>query len=285
MNALFSWRSWGLRLLGSASGRLGFAILAVLLSAAVVGPTLYKVDPWDMAAAPMAAPLNADTPLGSDSLGRDVAAAVLSGARVSLLTALGVIFGAGVIGVAVGGIAGFAGGRTNSVLNAGIELFQSVPAFVLALVVVAILTPNLSTMVLALSLVSWPVVARLTRAEVMAVRQLDYVAAARVQGERPLAVLWIHVLPNVMPTIVAALAYVASNAILLEGALSFLGLGDPNHMSWGYMINAGRTILRQAWWVSAVPGVAIMVSVIGINLVGEAVRQAFDPKNLRRARA
>ena len=219
--------------------------------------------------------------LGSDTLGRDVASGVMHGARVSLLIGVASTLAALLIGVTLGAIAGFAGGLVDLAIVRTTEIFQTIPNFVLAILLVAILTPSLPTIILAIGLVSWPPLARLTRAQVRSVSQREFVQAARCQGQSAASVLLRHVLPNAVSPIIVTASLTVAAAILIEAALSFMGLGDPNYMSWGYMVGAGRTVIRQAWWMSVFPGIAILITVVAINLAGEALNDALNPRILR----
>ncbi|MGR3742662.1 MAG: ABC transporter permease [Pseudooceanicola nanhaiensis] len=260
------------------AGIVGLAILGFVCLVAILAPVISPGSPWDMAGIPFARPGEAGMWLGSDTLGRDIAAGVVHGARVSLMIGIASTLAALVIGVTLGAVAGFAGGFTDLAVVRITEIFQTIPNFVLAILLVAILTPSLSTIILAIALVSWPPLARLTRAQVKSVSQREFVQAARCQGQSAASVLLRHVLPNAISPIIVTGSLTVAAAILIEAALSFMGLGDPNHMSWGYMIGAGRTVIRQAWWMSLFPGLAILVTVVAINLVGEALNDALNPR-------
>ncbi len=158
------------------------------------------------------------------------------------------------------------------------EFFQTIPNFALAIVLVAIMQPSITSIVLAIALVSWPPVARLVRAEFMSLRHREYVEAARLVGQTNSTIILRQILPNTLSPIIVLASLMVATAILLESALSFLGLGDPNVMSWGYMIGAARTVIRQAWWLSFFPGVAILLTVLALNLVGEGLDDALNPK-------
>jgi peptide/nickel transport system permease protein len=158
------------------------------------------------------------------------------------------------------------------------ELFQTVPSFALAIVLVAILQPSLGSMILAIALVSWPPVTRLVRGEVLSLRSREYVQAAVVTGQTTFTILRREVLPNTLSPIVVLASLMVATAILLESSLSFLGLGDPNRMSWGFMVGAGRTVIRQAWWITAFPGLAILLTVLALNLIGEGLNDALNPR-------
>jgi peptide/nickel transport system permease protein len=162
------------------------------------------------------------------------------------------------------------------------ELFQTVPSFVLAVVLVAIFTPSLTSIVIAIAIVSWPPVTRVVRAEFLSLRSREFVQAAEVLGRSRFAIVFQEILPNALSPIIVLASLMIASAILLESALSFLGLGDPNLMSWGFMIGAGRSVIRLAWWMSVFPGVAIFLTVLALNLVGEGLNDALNPRVARR---
>jgi peptide/nickel transport system permease protein len=211
-------------------------------------------------------------------MGRNVAAGLMHGAWVSLLIGLVSTSVALLIGVPLGAIAGYYGGWIDDVLMRITEFFQTIPNFALAIVLVAIMQPSVTSIVLAIALVSWPPVARLVRAEFMSLRHREYVEAARLVGQSNTTIILRQILPNTLSPIIVLASLMVATAILLESSLSFLGLGDPNVMSWGYMIGAARTVIRQAWWLSFFPGVAILLTVLALNLVGEGLDDALNPK-------
>lgn len=263
------------------SGALGLIIFAAVVFAALFASWLYPGNPWDTVGAPFTPPGSDGLLLGSDSLGRDIAAGIVHGTRVSLLIGVISTLAAVLIGVIVGALAGYVGGRTGSALMALTELFQSVPPFVLAILFVAILTPSVTTITFAIAIVSWPQVARLTRGEFLSIKEREYVQAARCQGESAASLILRHILPNALSPIVVTGSLSIATAILIESALSFMGLGDPNMISWGYMVGSARTMIRQAWWMSFFPGMAILLTVLAINLVGEGLNDVLNPR-LRR---
>ena len=219
--------------------------------------------------------------LGTDALGRDVAAGVMHGARVSLMIGLVSTAVALLIGVPLGAAAGYLGGLADDLAMRFTELFQTVPSFALAIVIVAILQPSISSVVLAIALVSWPPVTRLVRGEVLSLRSRDYVQAAITLGQPTSRIIFGQVLPNTVAPIIVMASLMIATAILLESSLSFLGLGDPNLMTWGYMVGAGRTRLIDAWWISFFPGLAIFLTVLALNLVGEGLSDALNPRLAR----
>ena len=164
------------------------------------------------------------------------------------------------------------------------EFFQTVPSFALAIVLVAIFEPSIQSIIAAIAIVSWPPVARLVRGEVLSLRSREYVEAAILSGQTSLTIILRQVLPNTISPIIVLASLMVATAILLESSLSFLGLGDPNLMSWGYMIGAARTVIRQAWWLSFFPGVAILLTVLALNLIGEGLNDALNPRLARRGK-
>lgn len=257
----------------------GLVILTLVVAAALLAPILYPTSPWRMVQRPFVPPFTLErVPLGTDALGRDIAAGLMHGAGVSLIVGLVSTLAALLIGVPLGALAGYLGGRVDDALMRFTELFQTVPSFALAIVLVAILQPSLSSMILAIALVSWPPVTRLVRGEVLSLRSREYVQAAIVTGQTTFTILRREVLPNTLSPIVVLASLMVATAILLESSLSFLGLGDPNRMSWGFMVGAGRTVIRQAWWITAFPGLLILLTVLALNLIGEGLNDALNPR-------
>ena len=260
-------------------GLIGFAILAVVVAVALFGPLFFPTSPWRMVQRPFLPPFTlAKLPLGTDALGRDVLAGMVHGARVSLLVGLVSTLAALAVGIPLGAVAGYFGGRIGDALMRFTEFFQTVPSFALAIVLVAILQPSIVSIVLAIAIVSWPPVARLARGEVLSLRSREYVQAAIVTGQTTRWIIWREILPNALSPVIVLASLMVATAILLESSLSFLGLGDPNLMSWGYMVGAGRTVIRQAWWITLFPGIAILVSVLALNLIGEGLNDALNPR-------
>src|SRR5260370_3290791 len=182
------------------------------------------------------------------------------------------------VGIPVGAAAGYFGGRIGDALMRFTEFFQTVPSFALAIVLVAVLQPSIVSIVIAIAIVSWPPVARLVRGEVLSLRTREYVQAAIVTGQTNTWIIWREILPNALSPVIVLASLMVATAILLESSLSFLCLGDPNLMSWGYMVGAGRTGIRQAWWITVFPGIAILVSVLALNLIGEGLNDALNPR-------
>ncbi len=258
---------------------VGLIILVTIILMAILAPVIFPESPWRMVQRPFLSPMEVEGFwLGTDTMGRNVAAGIMHGAWVSLLIGLVSTTVALAIGVPLGAMAGYYGGLVDDALMRFTEFFQTIPNFALAIVLVAIMQPSITSIVLAIALVSWPPVARLVRAEFMSLRNREYVEAARLVGQTNTTIILRQILPNTLSPIIVLASLMVATAILLESALSFLGLGDPNVMSWGYMIGAARTVIRQAWWLSFFPGLAILLTVLALNLVGEGLDDALNPK-------
>lgn len=261
---------------------IGLVILIAVVAFALLAPSLYPQSPWRMVGRPFMAPFALERfPLGTDTLGRDIASGMVHGARVSLMIGVVSTLVALLIGVPLGAVAGYTGGFVDDALMRFTEFFQTIPSFALAIVLVAILQPQLGSIVLAIGVVSWPPVARLVRGEVLSLRTREYVQAAVTIGQSTPRILFSQVLPNTIAPIIVMGSLMIGSAILLESSLSFLGLGDPNLMSWGYMVGAGRTRLIDAWWISFFPGLAIFLTVLALNLAGEGLNDALNPRLAR----
>jgi peptide/nickel transport system permease protein len=261
---------------------VGVIVLLLVGIIAATADWMFPFSPWDMQGAPFQPPGDPDFLLGSDSLGRDVAAGIAYGARVSLLIGAVSTAVALLLGVSLGAIAGYAGGLLDDAIMRFTEFFQTVPSFILAIVLVAIFSPSLGSIVVAIAIVSWPPVTRVIRAEFLSLRSREFVQAAEVLGRSRTAIVFREILPNALSPLIVLASLMVANAILLESGLSFLGLGDPNLMSWGFMIGAGRSVIRLAWWMSVFPGIAIFLTVLALNLVGEGLGDALNPRLARR---
>jgi peptide/nickel transport system permease protein len=261
---------------------VGLVLLIVLVIFALVAPYLYPQSPWRTVGRPFLPPFTLERfPFGTDTLGRDLAAGLVHGARVSLMIGVVSTMVALLIGIPIGALAGYRGGFIDDALMRFTEFFQTIPSFALAIVLVAILQPSLGSIVLAIGIVSWPPVARLVRGEVLSLKTREYVQAAITIGQSTPRIIVSQVLPNAIAPIIVMGSLMIASAILLESALSFLGLGDPNYISWGYMVGAGRGRLLDAWWISFFPGVAIFLSVLALNLAGEGLNDALNPRLAR----
>ena len=261
----------------SRSGVLGVAILVVVVAVAALAPVLFPGSPFRRVDRPFSPPFGRQL-LGTDVLGRDVAAGIAHGARTSLTIGMLATSAAVLVGTAIGGLAGYYGGRIDDLLMRTTEFFQTIPTFLFSILLVAILAPSVWSIVFAIAVVNWPTVARLVRGEFLALRGREFVQAGICLGMTDSRVIFRHILPNCLSPIIVTGSLIVATAILVESALSFLGLGDPNVMSWGFMIGAGRTFLRSAWWLCTIPGVAILLTVLAINLVGEGLNDALNPR-------
>ena len=262
----------------SRSAVLGLTLLAVVVFVAASAGFFYPDDPFRLAGIPMSEPGNNGFLLGSDSLGRDVASGIAHGAKTSLLIGLIATLAAVFIGIVFGAFAGYYGGLLDDALMRITEVFQTIPSFVFAILLVAIMKPSIASIVIAITVVSWPAVARLVRGEFLALRNREFVQACHTLGMGDPRIILVDILPNCISPIIVIGSLLVATAILIESGLAFLGLGDPNIMSWGFQIGAGRTLLRSAWWICTFPGIAILITVLAINLVGEGLNDALNPR-------
>jgi peptide/nickel transport system permease protein len=255
----------------------GAVMLLLVLLLVLIGPFFYPTDPFDMVGRPSVPP-SGEFLLGTDVAGRDILAGIIHGGQVSLLIGFMASLAATIVGVTLGALAGYYGGRIDDLLMRSTEFFLTIPSFVLAVVLVAIFSPTILNITLAIAVVSWPSVARLARAEFITHRDRDYVQGCRAIGMPDREIIVMQILPNALPPVIVVASLMVATAILTESGLSFLGLGDPNRVSWGYMIGVARSVLRSAWWMAAIPGTMILVTVLAINLVGEGLNDALNPR-------
>jgi peptide/nickel transport system permease protein len=259
-------------------GILGLILLTLVLLCAFFGPLLYPVNPFELLGRKFIPP-GEKFLLGTDYLGRDVLAGIIQGSRTSLLVG---IMAAGMmmtIGITFGALAGYYGGLTDEALMRLTEFFQVLPSFILAMVVVTLFKPTLWSIILAISISTWTGTARILRAEFMSIRERDFVTASRALGSKNKRIIFREILPNALPPMVVNASLMVGVAILFEAGLSFLGLADPNVMSWGYMIGSSRVYLRQAWWTVTFPGLAIFLTVLSLSLVGDWLNDFLNPKS------
>ena len=253
-------------------------VLFLILLGAVFGPFLYGVDPFEMVWAPFSPPGEQGFLLGTDYLGRDLLAMIISGARVSLLIGLSAAVVSILIGVTVGALAGFYRGWVEEVLMRVTEFFQVLPTLLFSMVLVALFGASLPMITFAIGVVSWTAVARITRSEFLRIRELEYVMAARASGGSNKTLMFAVILPNALPPIIVQSALMVGSAILFEAGLSFLGLTDPNVVSWGQIIGSNRQYILDAGYTVTFPGIAIFVTVLAISLVGDGLNDALNPK-------
>jgi peptide/nickel transport system permease protein len=266
-------------------GVLGMALVLLMVLTAVAGPMLPLPDPvrGDLRAR-MSPPTLSVTglgthPLGTDQLGRDILSRIVTGSRVTLGVAMSAVLLGGVIGVLLGLIAGYFGGWPDRLMMRLVDIQLAIPLMLLALMVVAALGPSLSNLIIVLALTSWVRYARIVRGSVLAIREREFVQSARAIGAGAGRILLLHILPNVLTPALVVATLELSRVIVLEAGLSFLGLGvQPPAPDWGRMLAEGRTYISSGWWIITLPGVALMLCVLGVNLTGDWLRDKFDPR-------
>lgn len=269
-----------------AGGFIGLVLLAIVVLAALLAPVLAPRDPLAQDLGAVNLPpfwLDGGSPehaLGTDQVGRDALSRIIYGARISMLVGLGTVALQTVLGTIVGMVAGYRRGRLDTLLMRFADVWLSIPFLVLAMAVMAVLGAGLLNTVLVLGLTGWVTFARVVRGEVLSVREREFIVAARGMGISSIRAMRTHILPNVAGPIVVIATLQVSNMIIAEAALSFLGLGvQPPQPSWGSMIAEGRDYLYNEWWLSTIPGVALLITTMAINLVGDSLRDILDPKS------
>lgn len=273
-------------LLKSPSGMLGLVILLAVVFIAVFADVLMPCTPDEIDLFNMAQPPvweeggSAEHLLGTDILGRDILSRILVGSRVSLLVGVFSVMVAGLIGTVMGVLSGYFGGWVDSVIMRITDAFHAIPLTLLAMVILTIMRPGVLTLVFVIGVTTWPFYARMVRSEVLGLKNKEYVKAARTIGTTGFQIMLKHILPNVLPTFIVVSTLSVASSILIEASLSFLGLGiQPPRVSWGVMLSDGRNYLATNWWMATFPGIAISVTVLGIMLLGNWLRDVLDPKN------
>ncbi|MFG5408622.1 ABC transporter permease [Piscinibacter sakaiensis] len=264
--------------LRNPSAIVGGLLLLAILGVALLGPLLLPADPFEIVVAPMTPPFSEEAWLGSDYLGRDVLTAMIHGGRATLLVGAVAALLSVSIGITLGALAGYYGGWVDALLMRITEFFQVLPALLFAMVVVTLFSPTLTTVTLAIGVVSWTGTARLTRAEFLKVRGMEFIRAERSIGAGDARIIWQVILPNAFPPLIVSATLAIGAAILFEAGLAFLGLSDPNQMSWGLLIGASRPYVLTSWWAVAFPGAAIFVTVLAVSLIGDGLNDALNPK-------
>lgn len=263
----------------SPAAMIGLFLIVIVAAVTLIGPMLYAVDPFEIVWGPLTPPgAEAIAPLGTDNMGRDILAGLISGGRATLAVGFAAALITMVLGIVIGALAGYYGGWVDDLLMRVTEFFQVLPPLLFAMVIVTLFQPTLHNVALAIGLVSWPQTARLTRSEFQRIRGLEYVSAMRAIGARDRNIIWRVILPNALAPLIVSATLTIGMAILFEAGLSFLGLSDPNVMSWGLMIGSGRQYLLDAWWVVTMPGAMIFFTVLGVSLVGDGLNDAFNPR-------
>lgn len=272
------------RFIAQRSAVVSMAFLAGCVVVSLAAPYIFEQDAFAMQGEPFIWPgTDMAYPLGTDMFGRDILTGLVYGARISLAIGLFSALISTCIGVAIGLAAGYFRGWVDNILMRFTELFQTIPPLLFVVTIVAILQPSIGSILMAIGLTSWTQTARLVRAEALRIRQSEYIAASFTLGLGSMRILFFHVLPNAISPAVVTGTILAGTAILTESALAFLGLGDPNIMSWGSMIGAGRQVLRTAWYITAIPGLAIVATVLSISALGNALNKALDIRAVRGA--
>ncbi|MDO1584354.1 ABC transporter permease [Rhizobium oryzicola] len=263
-------------------GLIGFVFLGLLILVAALAPAIAPFDPAAQNLQAAFLPPSWAHLAGTDEFGRDILSRLIYGARITISTILSVTLIVGPIGLIIGVVSGFVGGRTDAILMRFTDIVLSFPSLILALAFAAALGAGLGTAIVAISLTSWPAIARLARAEALIVRNTDYVAAARLYGASPLRLLFLYIAPMCIPSVVVRLTLNMAGIILTAASLGFLGLGaQPPAPEWGAMISSGRKFMLDHWWVAVMPGIAILLTSLAFNLVGDTLRDLLDPRHAR----
>jgi peptide/nickel transport system permease protein len=257
---------------------VGLIVFTLFVLMGIFGPLIYPADPFELVAVPLSAPGGFSLPLGSDYIGRDVFVGIIYGTRPTLIIAAVATLMTVLIGISMGAIAGFYGGMVDNVLMRITEFFQVLPPLVFAMVIVAVFSTDVVVVIFAIAITTWTTEARLTRAEFLKIKQREYVTASRALGARNIRLITRVILPNAMPPLVVAITLRIGVTIIYEAALSFLGLTDPDVITWGKMIGLSRDYFFDAWWTVTFPGVAILLVVLCIALIGDGLNDAFNPK-------
>jgi peptide/nickel transport system permease protein len=275
-----TWLSW-LRFRRNPLAMIGLFISLTLIFMSIFAPLLAPYDPIVQSLPDrLLPPLTPGHWMGTDDFGRDIYSRLLYGSRITLYIVLLVILTAPVVGLIIGTVAGYFGGWVDAVLMRITDIFLAFPKLILALALVAVLGPGMVNAVLAIAITSWPPYARVARAETLTVRNSDYIAATRLQGASALRLIWGHVMPMCLPSVIIRVTLDMAGVILTAAGLGFLGLGvQPPLPEWGLMISAGRKFLFEQWWVATMPGLAIFIVSLGFNLLGDGLRDVLDPRS------
>ena len=257
---------------------VAMVVLVCIILLAIFGPLFYPTDPFEMVWMPFTPPGTDVFILGTDYLGRDLLAGLLHGGLVSITIGLVAALMSVFIGISFGAFAGYYRGYVEEVLMRITEFFQVLPTLLFSMVIVALFGASLQIITIAIGLVSWTAVARITRAEFLRIRELEYVTASRSAGATNFKLIFAIILPNALPPIIVQSALMVGSAILFEAGLAFLGLSDPNVVSWGQIIGSNRTYILDASYTVTIPGLAIFVTVLAISLIGDGLNDALNPK-------
>ena len=261
---------------------VGLIVLAIIIVVSLLGPLIYTTDPWEMVWSPFSPPGAKGFLLGTDYLGRDLVAQIIHGGRATIAVGCAAALLSVLIGITFGALSGFYRGWVEEILMRITEFFQVLPTLLFSMVLVALFGASLEMITFAIGIVSWTGVARVTRAEFLKIRELEYVTASRSAGAKAPTLILRVILPNALPPIVVQAALLVGFAILFEAGLSFLGLSDPNVMSWGAMMGNNRPFILQHAFTIMYPGLAIFITVLAISLVGDGLNDALNPKLRKR---
>jgi len=282
LNRLVSRQIVGRALANNQAATAGLIVLLLFLVITIFADRIAPYDPLKTSNETLQSPSQKFV-FGTDDLGRDVFSGVIYGARTSILIGVSVALFGGLIGVFVGSVAGFAGGNLDDFLMRLTELFLIPPQFFIALVVAALFGSSLINLILILAFTNWTTTARLVRAEVLSIKERPFIEASRAMGASPMRILVHDILPNAFPVIITKMILTIGGVILLEAGLSFIGIGDAKHISWGYMLHNGQHFIRDAWWMIAFPSFALALLVLALNVVGDAFNAALNPRVSRSA--
>ncbi|MCX5720118.1 MAG: ABC transporter permease [Nitrospirae bacterium] len=258
---------------------IGVVTVFLLITVSLCAPLIAPYNPTAIDVHNVLSPPDKQHLLGTDELGRDVLSRIIWGSRISLKVGFIAVGIAIMIGIVTGSIAGFYGGKVDALLMRFVDIMLAFPTFFLILAVIAILEPNIFTIMVVIGITSWMDVARLVRAEFLTLKETDFVSAAKAVGVSDKRLMFRHILPNALSPVFVAATFGVAGAILIESSLSFLGLGvQPPEPSWGNILTSGKDNIEVAWWLSLYPGLAILITVLSYNLVGEGLRDALDPR-------
>lgn len=258
---------------------IGLAVILALGAIALLAPVISPYEPTKIDVYNVISPPSAEHPFGTDELGRDLLSRMIWGSRASLKVGFIAVGIAITIGIFIGAIAGYYGGKVDAILMRFVDIMLSFPTFFLILAVIAIVEPGISTIMIVIGLTGWMDVSRLVRAEFLTLKERDFVSAARAIGASDSRIIFRHIMPNALSPVFIAATFGIAGAILVESGLSFLGLGvQPPEPSWGNILTSGKDNITVAWWLSFFPGIAILITVLSYNLVGEGLRDALDPR-------
>lgn len=258
-------------------GVTGLGIIAVFSILSLLAPFVSPYKPFAIESQPLLAP-SIEHPMGTDHLGRDVFSGLLYGGRISMTIGILAALGSTAIGIAVGSVAGYYGKITDKALMRTTEFFHILPSFLLALVLIAILEPSFLNVILVIAIASWPYTARMVRAQFLSLREREFVLSAIAGGRKNRDIIFSEIMPNAISPVIVNASFLVADAILIEAGLSFIGLGDQSLISWGYMIRNSVEYMREAWWMTVFPGLAVMLTAVAFNLVAFALNDVLNPR-------